>query len=484
MKLKRSLLALFAVVFSLVSCNKSEPEEIEIITNTSFLNEWSNFEVEELQTGSFTAEFDMKAEKNNIDALVGFQDGEAAGYGDLSAIVRFTGTGVLDARNGGGYAADAEIPYIAGQSFHFRMEIDVINMKYDVFVTPEGGSEVQLASEYGFRDPAIRISHWSMIAGDWNIEDPGTHDVSGMKITTKTVNEYPVFDAQADVKVEQDMVTELLISAADPQGADITLSATLPDFIKFLDLGDGRAKLTISPTADDAVAKHDITITADNGSNTTDLTFAVYVIEPASSVEIHVDPADWTVSAFRPGGDINFIAAYGSYKNLFAGVVNYNNADGEDLAAVMPFALPEIPEGKKIRSAYLKINLVAVSAGNYDLHAVDGSRAASEVLATDHYVGPAADATNSTLIQSGLVQGGVSVPGDILSSDDSAINLANFMNELYTAGSSAGEFVFLRINADVTDLANNQNMLFMSSAANADASVETEPVLVVTFGDL
>jgi len=112
------------------------------------------------QTDSFTAEFDLKANTANMDGVFALADNATNPdtYDDLACIVRFNTNGYIDVRNGSAYAKDVTVNYGAGDAFHVRMEINVSTKKYDVFVTPEGGSEVQVASAYNFRTDQSSIN--------------------------------------------------------------------------------------------------------------------------------------------------------------------------------------------------------------------------------------------------------------------------------------------------------------------------------------
>jgi hypothetical protein len=111
------------------------------------------------QRDVFTAEFDMRANASNMNGVLGLSD-IATGcdaYADLACIVRFNPDGLVDARNGADYANDATIEYGANDAFHIRMEINIPTKKYDVYVTPEGGSEILLASGYDFRTDQANV---------------------------------------------------------------------------------------------------------------------------------------------------------------------------------------------------------------------------------------------------------------------------------------------------------------------------------------
>ncbi|MCB0660651.1 MAG: hypothetical protein KDC04_06930, partial [Saprospiraceae bacterium] len=72
-------------------------------------------------------------------------------WGEYSTIVRFNTDGLIDVRDGNTYNADANMTYSAGVKYFIEMTVDVPNKKYSVTITPEGGSAVNLASDYDFR---------------------------------------------------------------------------------------------------------------------------------------------------------------------------------------------------------------------------------------------------------------------------------------------------------------------------------------------
>jgi hypothetical protein len=104
---------------------------------------------------NFTANFDATPSAVNVDELMAFTNGSPGGnFNNLAAIARFFTNGRIEARDFDVYRADNVITYAAGTSYHFRFVIDAIARTYSVFVTPSGGSEVTLATNYRFRDTA------------------------------------------------------------------------------------------------------------------------------------------------------------------------------------------------------------------------------------------------------------------------------------------------------------------------------------------
>lgn len=113
------------------------------------------------QAGSPTVKFNATPSQNNANTLVGLSKGAQSAYANLAAIVRFNPSGYIDAYNGniGGYAAVNSIPYTGGQKYSFWMVLNIPNQTYDAFVTPDGGSRIQIASGYKFRLTDTSLDH-------------------------------------------------------------------------------------------------------------------------------------------------------------------------------------------------------------------------------------------------------------------------------------------------------------------------------------
>ena len=131
---------------------------------------WKNY-VFEQQSGVFTAHFDAIPLGDNIDGLISLSQGATAQFADSAVTPRFNRDGFIDAYDArvNWYGAQTSVPYHAGFSYHFRLEVDVANHMYSAYVTPPGGSsELTVAQDYRFRAPQADVSqldHWSVWAG-------------------------------------------------------------------------------------------------------------------------------------------------------------------------------------------------------------------------------------------------------------------------------------------------------------------------------
>lgn len=117
------------------------------------------------QTDTFTATFTAEPSSAATDCVMGLSEGTAAWYSDLAAIVRFNPSGAIDARNGSSYQADNTISYTANTSYDFRLVVDIGAGTYSAYVTPEGGSEWAIGTDYAFRteqSAVTSLDSWSI----------------------------------------------------------------------------------------------------------------------------------------------------------------------------------------------------------------------------------------------------------------------------------------------------------------------------------
>ncbi len=110
------------------------------------------------QSATFSTTFDLTPSTANMNAVLGLSNGSAATWADLACIVRFNTSGNIDARNGGAYQADNSLAYIAGTVYNVRLEVDMAAHSYSIYVTPAGGSEVTIGTDYAFRTEQSSIT--------------------------------------------------------------------------------------------------------------------------------------------------------------------------------------------------------------------------------------------------------------------------------------------------------------------------------------
>jgi hypothetical protein len=93
-----------------------------------------NFPLSRAETHSFRISYDATPLSSDVDAVTGLSSGPASEYTDLAAIIRFNLKGAIDARNGSTYSAISVIPYLAGATYHFIMDINISTHTYNAYV--------------------------------------------------------------------------------------------------------------------------------------------------------------------------------------------------------------------------------------------------------------------------------------------------------------------------------------------------------------
>jgi hypothetical protein len=108
-----------------------------------------------VQTRIFTAAFDATAGAAvRTNDVIAVSDGAQTQINRFPVIVAFSETGYILARNGSNYTAANAIRYTNGAVYHFRLVIDVPAHTYAVYVTPPGGTEVTVGTNFAFRPEA------------------------------------------------------------------------------------------------------------------------------------------------------------------------------------------------------------------------------------------------------------------------------------------------------------------------------------------
>ncbi|GEM_PF-1396404 len=129
------------------------------------------------ETGTFTATLDVTPSVSPISAAVGLSQGAQTAISGFACLPIFATSGVIQARNGGAYAADNNIPYSAGVTYHFRMVVNVATHTYSTYVTPAGGSEIAVGANYAFRteqNGVTSLNNWGALV---NTSPAGTLQV-------------------------------------------------------------------------------------------------------------------------------------------------------------------------------------------------------------------------------------------------------------------------------------------------------------------
>src|SRR5689334_2375894 len=98
----------------------------------------------------FTATFDATPSIAGMDGGIGFFAPNAGNQPTFSELIQFSPAGVILARDGETFSAATNVPYIAGETYHFRLVENLPAVTYSVFVTPPGGTEILLGANLEF----------------------------------------------------------------------------------------------------------------------------------------------------------------------------------------------------------------------------------------------------------------------------------------------------------------------------------------------
>jgi len=165
-------------------CQSTEPLDPDAwYSGTSFT---SVHDLGSGNTGSaVTIEFDVIPLYSNTSGVIGYADSSTtiSSFSDMAMIISLEADGYFYARNGGSYAKDANVSFSAGNTYHVRIVANMTAKTYDVFVTPGGGSQIQIANDYAFRTGS-----------------PPTDDVGKVCLNSATAN-------PNDFKVDNHVVT-------------------------------------------------------------------------------------------------------------------------------------------------------------------------------------------------------------------------------------------------------------------------------------
>src|ERR1051326_3871851 len=91
----------------------------------------------------FTATFSVTPSSSQMDAALGFF---VPASNTLSSLINFSPAGLIQVRNGDTFVSSG-VSYSAGETLQFRLVENLPATTYSLFVTPQGGAEIPLATD-------------------------------------------------------------------------------------------------------------------------------------------------------------------------------------------------------------------------------------------------------------------------------------------------------------------------------------------------
>jgi hypothetical protein len=98
------------------------------------------------RTTGFSATFAATPSAAAMEGDIGFTARAAQGQEVFAGLVRFGREGLILGRDGNNFSAATTVPYVAGETYHFRLVADLPAVTYTLFVTPPGETEILLGS--------------------------------------------------------------------------------------------------------------------------------------------------------------------------------------------------------------------------------------------------------------------------------------------------------------------------------------------------
>lgn len=157
----------------------AQSSALNVTTGVTSSTSWQSFQIS-THTQTFIAEFDAVPNSTAMNGVVGIVNGSAAAYADNACTVRFHESNTIQALNGSAYSSATTVNYTPGNSYHFRLVINIPNHTYSIYVTPQGQSEITLGTNYAFRTQQASVTQltgWALLA------EIGTHTVSNMSFS-------------------------------------------------------------------------------------------------------------------------------------------------------------------------------------------------------------------------------------------------------------------------------------------------------------
>jgi hypothetical protein len=97
-------------------------------------------------TTGFTATFFAIPSSSSMDAALGFFRPSPSNQQSLSSLINFSPAGIIQVRDGDSFVSP-DVPYPAGETLQFRLVENLPATTYSLFVTPQGGAEIPLATD-------------------------------------------------------------------------------------------------------------------------------------------------------------------------------------------------------------------------------------------------------------------------------------------------------------------------------------------------
>ncbi|TCS41786.1 hypothetical protein [Reinekea marinisedimentorum] len=160
---------LIAVVSGLAGCLEAQQDLENIISDITDSEEvspdspfqvnegWMHFSQSEA-SGVLSATFEVRPGSLNMDGVISLSESDIDDSSAAIASVRFSPSGLMEARDADEYRADVDFTYIEDQWYEIKIDVDFTTRTYDVSVALKGNSLTLLVQGADFRSGSEAIS--------------------------------------------------------------------------------------------------------------------------------------------------------------------------------------------------------------------------------------------------------------------------------------------------------------------------------------
>ena len=219
--------------------------------------EWVNFPLSRVETHSFRISYDATPLSSDVDAVTGLSSGPASEYTDLAAIIRFNLKGAIDARNGSTYSAISVIPYVAGATYHFTMDINISTHTYNAYVML-GSVRAPIGVNLAFRTEQASITSLNNLGV---MTTRGSHSICQVAASSDSAPAITTQPASVSIKAGQNASFYVASTGTAPMNYQWNKNG--------LPISEATSSTyTTSLTAADDDAKFNVVVSNDAGSTT------------------------------------------------------------------------------------------------------------------------------------------------------------------------------------------------------------------------
>jgi hypothetical protein len=113
-------------------------------------------------SGTFTATFSVTPGTAGCTAYIGMTNGSVYNNSTSPWLIKLHSTGNFQAINGSSYSSTNTVNWVAGTTYQFSVVVNLTTGTYSVYVTPAGGSQQTLATNFAVQVSASSLNYYGL----------------------------------------------------------------------------------------------------------------------------------------------------------------------------------------------------------------------------------------------------------------------------------------------------------------------------------